>query len=106
VSSPRRSSIFPTWASSTIWRSEDACSQAASGIEVDFIVGDMSVAIEAKATARVTADHLKGLRHLRQDHPRVRALLVCLEPRRRVTADGIEIMPVSAFVRAVAEGLA
>ena len=78
----------------------------ASGIEVDFIVGDMSVAIEAKATARVTADHLKGLRHLRQDHPGVRALLVCLEPRRRVTDDGIEIMPVAAFIRAVAEGWA
>ncbi len=78
----------------------------ASGIEVDFIVGDMAVAIEAKATARVTADHLKGLRHLRQDHPGVRALLVCLEPRRRVTDDGIEIMPVAAFVRAVAEGWA
>ena len=42
----------------------------ASGIEVDFIVGPMRVAIEAKATARVTADHLKGLRHLREDHPR------------------------------------
>lgn len=78
----------------------------ASGIEVDFIVGDMAVAIEAKATARVTADHLKGLRHLRQDHPGVRALLVCLEPRRRVTEDGIEIMPVAAFVRAVADGWA
>jgi predicted AAA+ superfamily ATPase len=78
----------------------------ASGIEVDFIVGDMSAAIEAKATARVTADHLKGLRHLRQDHPGVRALLVCLEPRRRVTDDGIEIMPVTAFIRAVAAGWA
>jgi predicted AAA+ superfamily ATPase len=75
----------------------------ASGIEVDFIVGDMSVAIEAKATARVTADHLKGLRHLRQDHPDVRAILVCLEPRRRITDDGIEIMPVAAFVQAVGE---
>ena len=78
----------------------------ASGIEVDFIVGDMAVAIEAKATPRVTADHIKGLRHLRQDHPNVRAILVCLEPRRRKTDDGIEIMPVPAFVQAVADGWA
>ena len=50
----------------------------ASGIEVDFIVGQMEVAIEAKATARITSDHLKGLRHLRADHPRARRVVVCL----------------------------
>jgi len=69
----------------------------ASGIEVDVIVGNMAVAIEAKATAKITADHLKGLRHLRADHPKARRVAVCLEPRRRVTEDGIEILPVSAF---------
>ncbi len=70
----------------------------ASGIEVDFIVGNMSVAIEAKASAKITADHLKGLRHVRTDHPRVRRVVVCLEPRRRTTEDGIEILPAPAFV--------
>lgn len=75
----------------------------ASGIEVDFIVGPMAVAVEAKATARVTSDHLKGLRHLHADHPRTRRLLVCLEPRRRRTDDGIEILPVTAFVEALEE---
>ncbi len=69
----------------------------ASGIEVDFIIGQMDVAIEAKASARITADHLKGLRHLRADHPKVRRVLVCLEPKRRVTEDGIEIMPALVF---------
>ncbi len=69
----------------------------ASGIEVDFIVGNMAVAIEAKASTRITADHLRGLRHLRDDHPRVRRVVACLEPRRRTTEDGIEILPVSAF---------
>jgi predicted AAA+ superfamily ATPase len=69
----------------------------ASGIEVDFIVGDMDVAIEAKASARITADHLKGLRHLRADHARARRIVVCLEPKRRVTEDGIEIVPASVF---------
>jgi predicted AAA+ superfamily ATPase len=70
----------------------------ASGIEVDFIVGQMSLAVEAKATAKVTANHLKGLRHLHDDHPRVRRVMVSLEPRRRHTDDGIEILPVKAFV--------
>jgi predicted AAA+ superfamily ATPase len=70
----------------------------ASGIEVDFIIGNMAVAIEAKATARVTTDHVKGLRHLHEDHPRARRILVCLEPKRRLTDDGIEILPVRAFI--------
>jgi predicted AAA+ superfamily ATPase len=66
----------------------------ASGIEVDFVVNDVRVAIEAKATAKVTADHLRGLRNLVQDHPRVgQRLVVCLEPKSRRTEDGILILP-------------
>jgi predicted AAA+ superfamily ATPase len=70
----------------------------ASGIEVDFVIGNMAVAIEAKATTRITSDHLKGLRHLHQDHPRARRIVVCLESKRRTTDDGIEVLPVKAFI--------
>lgn len=77
----------------------------ASGIEVDFIVGDMELAIEAKASARITRDHLKGLRRLREDQPAVgRRLIVCLEPRARRTDDGIEILPVAEFLHALGAG--
>lgn len=70
----------------------------ASGIEVDFIVNDWQVAIEAKATAKVTADHLSGLRQLVRDHPRVRQrVVVCLEPRTRRTEDGILVLPAREF---------
>jgi predicted AAA+ superfamily ATPase len=70
----------------------------ASGIEVDFIINDMQVAIEAKSTARVTSDHLKGLRALKQDHPRVgERILVCLEPKSRLTEDGILVLPAMEF---------
>ena len=75
----------------------------ASGIEVDFIVGPMTIAIEAKASARITSGHLDGLRHLHADHPRARRVVVCLEPKRRVTSDGIEILPVNAFIRMLPE---
>jgi len=72
----------------------------ASGIEVDFILGDMEIAIEAKSSARVTRDHLKGLRNLVEDHPSVgRRIVVCRESRARKTEDGIEILPASSFVR-------
>lgn len=77
----------------------------ASGIEVDFIVGDMQVAIEAKASAKIVNDHLKGLRQLVLDHPRVRRrVVVGLEPRARRTEDGIDILPVGAFLDALAAG--
>jgi predicted AAA+ superfamily ATPase len=77
----------------------------ASGIEVDFIVNDMELAIEAKGTARVTADHFKGLRALAQDHPRIRQrLVVCLEPRARKTADGILILPAGEFCARLVTG--
>lgn len=70
----------------------------ASGIEVDFVVDDMRLAIEAKATAKVTSDHLKGLRALRVDHPRIREqVLVCLERRSRRTDDNILILPAKDF---------
>jgi len=77
----------------------------ASGIEVDFVLGDMQLAIEAKSGTRITRDHLKGLRSLVEDQPRVkRRIVVCREPRARKTDDGIEILPAAAFVRRLWNG--
>jgi predicted AAA+ superfamily ATPase len=77
----------------------------ASGYEVDFIVNDLAIAIEAKAVARITSDHLKGLRALKQDQNTVgRAIVVCLAPKPRRTDDGIEIMPVRDFCQALWAG--
>ena len=70
----------------------------ASGIEVDFVVNEMQVAIEAKSAAKITASHLRGLRTLVQDHPRVRKrVVVCHEPKRRLTEDDIIILPAAEF---------
>lgn len=70
----------------------------ASGIEVDFVVDDMRAAFEAKATSRVKSDHLKGLRQLVIDYPKVkRRGIVCLESKPRVTEDGIEVLPWKVF---------
>ena len=76
-----------------------------SGIEVDFVLGDMRVAIEAKASARITRDHLKGLRTLVEEHQHVgRRAVVCLEPRARRTDDGIDILPAEDFARRLWQG--
>ncbi len=71
-----------------------------SGIEVDFVVGDMRLAIEAKATARVTSSHLKGLRTLAEEHPYAgRRVVVSLESRPRRTGDGIDIIGATGFAQ-------
>lgn len=77
----------------------------ASGTEVDFIVNDMKLAIEAKATTKVTQKHLKGLRSLMVDHPDVqRRVVVCCESKHRTTDDGIEIMPAEKFIELLWQG--
>ena len=72
----------------TYWR-------LASGIEVDFVVDDLSLAMEAKSSKSIIDAHLKGLRQLAIDQKVRRRAIVCLEPKRRVTHDGITIVPAS-----------
>ena len=86
------------FASLSYWR-------LASGIEVDFVVNDMQVAIEAKVSSRVTADHLRGLRALAQDYPRVKQRIVaCLEPKSHLTEDGILVLPANEFCQRLKAG--
>jgi hypothetical protein len=65
----------------------------------------MRLAIEAKATAKVTADHLKGQRAVVQDHPRItQRIVVCLEPNIRRTDDDIWILPPNEFCDRLSTG--
>ena len=70
----------------TYWR-------LASGIEVDFVIDDLSLALEAKSSRTITDAHLKGIRQLAVDQTVRQRAIVCLEPKRRVTNDGITIVP-------------
>lgn len=71
----------------------------ASGIEVDFIIDDMRIAIEAKAVSYIHKDHLKGLRRLAQEHKIKHKIVVCMESRKRKTEDGILILPYHSFIQ-------
>lgn len=73
--------------------------RTASGLEVDFILGDGEIAIEAKSTESPGSDQLKGLRAWREEHPSSRCLLVCRAARARTTDDGIEVLPIATFLR-------
>lgn len=70
----------------------------AGGTEVDFIINNMDIAIEAKSAQKITSKHLKGLRSLKVDHPEIkRRIIVCCEEKWRMTDDEIEIIPAAQF---------
>lgn len=71
------------------WRSQ-------SQFEVDFIIND-SIAIEVKASARVSQQDLKGLRALSEDLLMQRKIVVCNESEKRMVGD-IEIVPIGQFL--------
>jgi uncharacterized protein len=79
--------------------------RTASGIEVDFVLGDAAVGIEVESTAHVNDSHLRGLRELRTDQPSAKKLIcVCSESRARRTSDGIDILPVTEFLSRLWKG--
>jgi predicted AAA+ superfamily ATPase len=76
-----------------------------TGVEVDFILNDMEIAIEAKASAKINSDHLKNLRELKNDFPKIKSrIIVCLEKEIRVSEDGILILPYLDFVNRLWSG--
>ena len=73
----------------------------ASGVEVDFIIDDMRIAIEAKSSEKIRPDHLKGLRKLAEGFKIKKKLVICREPAIRKTKDGILILPYKTFLRRI-----
>lgn len=71
-----------------------------TGVEVDFILNDMEIAIEVKSSDRITSDHLKNLREVKKDYPKIKSrFVVSLEKQIRTTDDGITILPYQEFIR-------
>lgn len=69
-----------------------------SGLEVDFILGEGAVAIEAKASDRVDSRHLRPLRAFIEEHAPRAAFVVSNEPVERLVA-GIRIVPWRDFLK-------
>ena len=78
--------------------------RTAAGQEVDFILGDMDVAVECKSSSRVHAGDLAGLRALGEEHPHCRRLVVCTEAEPRRLEEGIEVLPWRTFLDALWSG--
>jgi len=72
-----------------------------SGIEVDFILGDGSIAIESKMSTLIQKRDVKGLIAFQKERPDTKLYVVCLETRARLmTVDGthIHIIPIKTFL--------
>ncbi|MDA8180483.1 MAG: ATP-binding protein [Desulfobacteria bacterium] len=77
-----------------------------SGVEVDFLLrkGSALVAIEVKSSRNVREAELTGLRAITELPGVRRRLVVHMGDRSLATGDGIEILPVPAFLREVERG--
>jgi predicted AAA+ superfamily ATPase len=78
--------------------------RTSSGLEVDFILGDMQVAIEVKAKRHISARDVSPLRTLMKEHDVGRALVVSLENELRTLTDGISVLPWQSFLELLWQG--
>ncbi len=74
-----------------------------SGREVDFILGDMQVAVEVKSGSHVHEDVIRSFRVLEQEAAVGKKVVVCLEREPRRLA-GVEILPWRMFLQKLFAG--
>lgn len=72
--------------------------RTASQLEVDFILGDHEVIIEAKGTSSSQPQHLKGLTAFGEEYRSRRRILVSCDPRPRSVMAKIDILPWKIFL--------
>ncbi len=78
--------------------------RTSTGFEVDFVLDDMAVAIEVKASQRVHSTHTRGLRALLEEHTVKRAVIVSLEKQPRKLGSSIEVLPWQVFLNTLWSG--
>jgi uncharacterized protein len=73
-----------------------------SGIEVDFVLGDAETAIEVKGKTRLQSRDTNHLEEFHKEHPDVQQrIVVCAEPKPRLTESGVRVLPYSDFICAL-----
>jgi predicted AAA+ superfamily ATPase len=78
--------------------------RTSSGFEVDFVLGDMNIAIEVKGTRRVHSGHARGLNAMLEEHTVAKAFIVSLESHVRKLDTRIEVLPWQIFLQALWSG--
>jgi predicted AAA+ superfamily ATPase len=73
--------------------------RTSTGMEVDFVLGEMDVAVEIKGARRVHEGDLKGLNALLAEHKVKHPLLVSLEREPRRLTGKVRALPWQEFLR-------
>jgi len=71
--------------------------RTASGMEVDFILGEHEAAIEVKSTSQANSRHMQGLRQFAEEYTVKHLILVSNDPIPR-KVDGIDVLPWNMFL--------
>lgn len=74
-----------------------------SGLEVDAILGDATVAIEIKSTYEVQTKHKTGLNRFAEEHPEARLILVSMDKLSRKSGN-IELLYIKDFLKLLWSG--
>ncbi len=77
--------------------------RTASGLEVDFILGEHQVALEVKGISEVQPRHLGGLRAFNEEYRCEKTMVVSLDKKPRRIGN-IHILPWDHFLKALWEG--
>jgi predicted AAA+ superfamily ATPase len=72
--------------------------RTSTGFEVDFILGDMQLALEVKGSQNVHDAHIRALKALREEHAVEKSVVVCLEKEPRMLEQGVEVLPWQNFL--------
>ena len=78
--------------------------RTSTGLEVDFLLGDLNVAIEVKGAQRVHEGDMRGLIALMDEHKVRRSLIVSLEKEPRKIHPSIMILPWQVFLEQLWSG--
>ncbi|MDD3771903.1 MAG: DUF4143 domain-containing protein [Weeksellaceae bacterium] len=78
--------------------------RTASQLEIDFVLGDHQIALEIKASDRISDKHLRGLKAFMEEYEVEQAIVVCTEPLERLH-NGIRIMPWQVFLEKLWKGV-
>jgi uncharacterized protein len=73
--------------------------RTSTGFEVDFILGEMDVALEIKASRNIHRAHTRSIRALREEHRVARAIIISLEKEPRRLEPGLQVLPWQDFLK-------
>jgi uncharacterized protein len=78
--------------------------RTSTGFEVDFILGNMQVAVETKGSSKVHSAHMRGLKALLEEHQVQKAIIVALEKQPRMLENKVEVLPWQYFLERLWNG--